>query len=259
MKIKLKTSDGFELEAIFQPVKGSTKGVILVHGISVSKESEATFLPAAKKLNRLGFSTLLFDLRCHGRSSGDSIKDFSISGGLKDIAAAVDFMKSKGVNWLGLAAASVGGGIGALYAQECQKQIKALLLLNPALDYDQCFLAPITRHSQTMFTDLWLRLKKDGFIEIGSRKFKAGTLFFKEMKHYRPQKALKKYVGPLRIIHGTKDKYVDYQAMVDYIKSLSNSEKEFISVLGAPHGFDQEPYKSQAVSLIAEFFAKIEP
>ncbi len=119
MNIKLTTSDNFQLDADFHPGTNG-KGVIFAHGMTVPRQDEEPFLIAAEKLNKLGFSTLLFDFRAHGKSQGDPKKDFTISNELIDLQSALEYMQShllasKGdafQAWIGLAGASFGGGHG---------------------------------------------------------------------------------------------------------------------------------------------------
>ena len=137
MNIKLTTSDNFQLDADFHPGTNG-KGVIFAHGMTVPRQDEEPFLIAAEKLNKIGFSTLLFDFRAHGKSQGDPKKDFTISNELIDLQSAFDFMKSQLLAfqgetpepWIGLAGASFGGGISALFAGEHSKDIKNSLLLS---------------------------------------------------------------------------------------------------------------------------------
>ena len=55
------------------------------HGITINKDDEGMFNESEPKLNELGFSTIRFDFRAHGKSTGDSIEDFNISGELIDL------------------------------------------------------------------------------------------------------------------------------------------------------------------------------
>ncbi|MFC1790295.1 alpha/beta hydrolase [Patescibacteria group bacterium] len=254
MKVQITTSDNFILDGVFKQVKGSPKGIIFAHGMTVDKDDEGIFVKAEPKLNKLGFSTLRFDFRAHGKSQGDSVKDFTISGELKDLDAVFDYLESKGMEEIGLAGASVGGGISALYAGIHPKRIKALFLANPALDYEKCFLKPTTSWAKEHFQNIFKRLNKKGFIEIGSRKFRVGRRLFEEMKQYSPCEELKKYLDPLLIVHGDKDSKVAYQDVVDCFNRLTSSQKNLATIRGSEHGFHEEPYESQVANMIVEFF-----
>ena len=75
-----------------------------------------------------------------------------------------------------------------------------------------------------------------------------------EMKRYYPCKALQKYKGPLLVVHGTQDEKIDYQHVKSCFDGLTNRKKKFISVKGTKHGFHEEPYESQVVEMLVEFF-----
>ena len=254
--MKIKTPDGFTLDAVFNEVPRSSKGVVFAHGMTVDKEDEGIFVRAEPRLNKLGFSTLRFDFRAHGKSSGNSITDFTISGELKDLDAVVSFMGKRGIKWIGLAGASFGGGIAALYASENPRTTQALLLANPAVNFEKGFLDPTTRWAMKHFANLYSRIKHRGFIKVASSKFKIGKKLFDEMKLYNPCETLRKYNGKLLIIHGDKDTKVAYQDVIECYRKLNNPNKKLEIIKGSEHGFHKEPYETQVVEKIVDFFTK---
>ena len=254
--MKIKSLDGFTLDAVFNKVPHSSKGVVFAHGMTVDKDDEGIFVRAEPRLNKLGFSTLRFDFRAHGKSSGNSITDFTISGELKDLDAVISFMEGEGLKWIGLAGASFGGGIAALYASENPQTIQALLLANPAVNFEKGFLNPTTRWAMKHFANLYSRIKHKGFIQVASRKFKMGKKLFDEMKLYNPCEALRKYNGKLLVIHGDKDKKVAYQDVVECYEKLNNPNKRLEIIKGSEHGFHEEPYEIRVVEKIVDFFIK---
>ena len=100
--VKLKTSDGVQLDAWFIPNKDSKKAVIVCHGYPMDKSDVlglTVFL--AKK-----FNLLYFDFRATGRSGG-----FFSTGGareVRDIDAAADYLKSRGFASAGAFGFSMG-------------------------------------------------------------------------------------------------------------------------------------------------------
>ncbi len=207
--MRINTPDGFKLDTIFLRGKNSQKGILFAHGMTVAKEDEGIFIRAQQKLNSLGFSTLMFDFRTHGKSSGDSTDDFTISGELIDLETAVQFMKKQGIKWLGLAGASFGGSISALYAGQNPSMIQKLFLANPVLDYNTAFLHPTNVWALKTFDNFSGKLKHFGFIEVASRKFKVGKRLFDEMPKYFPYKELSNYKKPLIIVQGDNDEKVN--------------------------------------------------
>lgn len=252
--IKIKTEDNFLLDATFIKPEKSTKAVIFAHGMTVDRDDEGIFVGAAGELNKMGLATLRFDFRAHGKSQGNSVVDFTISNELKDLKAVFDFMKNQGFERIGLAGASFGGGISALFAGEYPPQIQSLFLANPVLNYEKDFLISATPWAKKYFTDILERITKEGFIEVGSRKFRVGRKLFEEMKKFYPCKSLKKYDGRLLVVHGDKDSVFACRNVVECFETLPNQQKEIKILKGAKHGFHEEPYKAQAVKLIVDFF-----
>ncbi len=238
-EVEIKTDDGFTLAGIFVPSSGSKKGIVFAHGMTVDKSSEGIFVRAEPKLNELGFSTLRFDFRGHGQSSGDLTQDFTISGEMEDLKTAVKFMQDEGLEWLGLAGASFGGSIAALYAGDSPKSIQRLFLANPVLDYDKAFLHSTTAWAMKTFI-----------------KLVAGRPFVDEMQRYHPCQELKKYHSPLLIVHGDRDGKVDIKHVKNCFECLPNNQKEFIIIKGSAHGFHAEPFKSRVVDEVVNFFTK---
>lgn len=252
--IILTTPDGFKLSVEYEKIEKSEKVVVFAHGMTVDKNDEGIFVKAALKLKDLKVSTLRFDFRAHGESSGKPENDFTISGELTDLATIMLFVKNEGFKKIGLAGASFGGGIAALYAGEHVEEIEALVLANPALDYKKCFLNPTTEWARKHFVNLEDRLSKDGMIKIGSRQFGAGARLFEEMQQYFPDRKLAMYDKPLLMVHGTRDSKVAYGDAWEVYQQLDNPRKRFETIDGSEHGFHEEPYENMVTHMIAAFF-----
>lgn len=242
--ITLHTPDGFDLDAHYYPGTNGI-GIVFCHGLGWYKEGEEPFVEAAEKLSDKNFSTLLFDFRGHGKSSGDSAKDFTISGQLTDIDTAINYLKGHGVKTIYLAGASFGAGAAVLYTAK-HHGITKLLLSNPSLDYDRT----VTKH----FLPQLPLLETQGFIEAGSRKFKLGKKLFEELQQYAPYKELEQYKHDLLIIHGDNDTLIPHQGVVELFEKLENPYKRLSLILGADHGFHNEPFTSQVAEIIIKFF-----
>jgi uncharacterized protein len=254
--MKIKTKDGFLLDAVFNKIEGSKKGIIFAHGITVDKNDEGMFNRSEPKLKEQGFSTIRFDFRAHGKSTGNSATDFNISGELIDLETIVQFLKDNGITEIHLAGASFGGGICSLYAGKHFDQINTMLLVNPVLDFEKTFLRPTTAWAKKYFQNRLSKIEIDGIAEIGSRNYKVGKKFYKELTTYKPYKELTKYNSPILVIHGDKDTKVSCHATVETVKSLSNRKIRFEIIKGSEHGFHKEPYETQVVDLIVGFYGK---
>lgn len=226
--------------------------------MTVDKDNEGTFVRAEPQLNEMGFSTVRFDFRAHGKSSGNSITDSTISGELADLEAVVDFLRKQGISWTGLAGASLGGGIAALYAEKHPETTDALFLANPAINFEEGYLkSAAVRWAMKELANIYRRTKHQGFeefIEVTSRKFKEGKKLFNEMKLYSPCKSLQKYTGKLLIVQGDRDSLVDHQDVITCYEGLFNPHKRLEIIKGSEHGFHEEPYETQVVEVLVNFF-----
>lgn len=244
-KITLTTPDGFALDAHYYPGTNGI-GIVFCHGLGWYKEGEKPFVKAAEELGEKGYATLLFDFRANGKSSGDSVEDFTISSQLTDIDAAVTFLQKNGATTIYLAGASFGGGAVCLYAEKHQESIKKLLLENPTLEYERS----IKKH---FFPRLDI-LEKQGYIEVHKEKYKVGKKLYRELQEFNPYQSLEKYHNDLLIIHGDSDHIIAHQDVISQFEKLSNPKKKFSLIIGADHGFHEEPYTTQAAENIINFF-----
>lgn len=252
-EVTIKTSDGFELDTAYYKADGD-KIVIFAHGMTVDKDDEGIFIRAGDYLHADDFSTLRFDFRAHGKSSGDSAKDFTISGELHDLETVVQWVRKQGYREIHLARASFGGSIVALYAGKYPHLPVSIFLANPVLDYQKAFLNPTTPWAQENFQDTTKKVKQKGYIEIGSRNFKAGKSLFDEMTRFSPCEDLQKYSRPTLIVHGTHDTKVALEGVRDCYNQLPNTQKQLEIIEHATHGFHAEPFETDVVNLLVDFF-----
>lgn len=252
--MKLTTPDGFTLEVIYQKTENAKGVIIFAHGMTVRHEDEGIFVKASGELSHKGFSTILFDFRAHGKSSGDSLTDFTITNELIDLQTIMDFVHQEGYSLIGLAGASFGGGIASLYAGLHPERIQKLCLANPVLDFDQCFLHPPTPWAKQHFANVFERLEKEGSIKIGSRQYTVGRELFEQMRTYKPYETLESFQNPLLVVHGDLDSKVDHQKTFEHFQKLSNIQKRFETIKNSEHGFHEEPFETDVADMITKFF-----
>lgn len=113
---RIPTANGRILFGWFLPAAqaGQAPAVALLHGWGGNTE---TLLPLARPLHQAGFTVLLFDARCHGRSDEDSFA--SLPRFAEDLEHALDWLRQQpGVDSrrLALVGHSVGAGAALLVA-----------------------------------------------------------------------------------------------------------------------------------------------
>ncbi|CAG1004798.1 hypothetical protein METP2_03592 [Methanosarcinales archaeon] len=136
----------------FKSKKEHAPVFLLLHMMPATKESWNEF---AAHLQNKGFAALAIDLRGHGRSTDKNgtrldykeFKDSEHRESMKDIAAAKEFLKGKGVDISGMAiaGASIGANL-ALWQASIDKDVSLLILLSPGLNYRGIQAAQLAPH-----------------------------------------------------------------------------------------------------------------
>lgn len=251
--MKLKTSDGFSLDAVFNRVEKSKWVIILSHGVTSNKVEEVVLSALEKKLNEGGFSTLRFDYRAHGKSSGNSIEDFSISGELIDLETIIFFLKKEGFEKIGLVGVSFGGGVGAEFAGRHPDVINKLCLVSPVID-SSLVMHGTSDWCKKYFSNYEAKLSSKGYIVAGSSGFKFGPKAIKEMLTYTPHISLTHYPGPVLLVHGTADEIVNLADVQKVLKTVSVPHLRVELIKDGDHAFHKQPYQKIAVEKILSFF-----
>lgn len=132
-----KTLDSVLIRADYYPGT-STKGAILLHMMPMTKSSWRDFAPF---LVKEGYHVLAIDLRGHGESDGgpDGYRQFTDrqhEGSAHDIAAALDFLKQRGVDVarLTLIGASIGANLVVAF-MALHHEVKSGVLLSAGTKY----------------------------------------------------------------------------------------------------------------------------
>jgi len=252
-KIYLKNKDGLRLCGILtKPQKETKKCIILCHGITVTKDEGGIFTELAQKLANNGFAVFRFDFRGHGESEGDSI-DLTITGEERDLEATVKFLQNLGFHNFGITVASFGGGAVSLFVAKNKNLINALVLWNTIIDYHSILQPELPWPKENFGEKAMEKLEKQGYIEIGSRKFKVGKALFAELRQLEPWKIMQNLKIPMLFIHGDKDTYVPYGDSVKYSKLFKNANLETIK--DGEHGFhDNKKDSDKADTATVKFF-----
>ncbi|AKF79067.1 hypothetical protein MFUL124B02_00765 [Myxococcus fulvus 124B02] len=125
--VRLFTSDGLELRGWYVPSRNRA-AVVMTHGLS---QTRADVLPEARILRDAGYGVLLFDLRAHGGSQGET----STWGDLerRDVRAALEFVRARpdvDPTKVGALGFSIGSAAVAEVAAK-DKDVRAVVLLSP--------------------------------------------------------------------------------------------------------------------------------
>jgi alpha-beta hydrolase superfamily lysophospholipase len=107
--------DGIRLGGWFVPAAPPVRGtVIFCHGHAGSLDPDLKYVPA---FHRHGYHVLQFDFRAHGRSGGQHVSMGYYER--LDLLGAVDFLRRRGIDHVGVLGFSMGGAVAISTAAEC--------------------------------------------------------------------------------------------------------------------------------------------
>lgn len=146
-----RTQDGWNISAVYQPAQAQAKTVVLLHDLA---KSHKDFASLCDKLNGKGLGYLALDLRGHGESIANgtyhSFAKEGVDNGynkmVRDVNAAMDFLKGKGVNEDEVFLVGVGMGASvAAKASSMWPNIAGLALISPVTNFRDILSIPSLR------------------------------------------------------------------------------------------------------------------
>jgi fermentation-respiration switch protein FrsA (DUF1100 family) len=240
-EVSFKSMDGLTLRGWWIPAEGSQKAVISLHGHGGSMDPD---LHNAPPLHEAGFNLLMFDFRAHGRSEGN----ISTIGYLErmDLIGAVDFLRQKGMQRIGVIGFSMGGIVAMLATPDCE-EINAVIT-----DSAPAWL----RHSLAV----WASERR---VPAWLSPFLAWLTFFgtslrlgKNLFKYEPIYWVDRIVPrPILFIQGDQDQYVpprDFEALY----AAAGQGKQAWRVAGAGHCVIAQLYPEEYHQRIVSFFTQ---
>lgn len=235
-------SENLRLFGVLHIPKEKFSSVIIhCHGLGGGKGFH--HIKIAREFCKEGFGVLRFHFRCHGMSEGKQ-EDLTISGAIKDLKAAIDFInkfpltKNKSIGVEGI---SFGGMIAILTALR-NKRIKALAVFGAPLQI------PFLTNKEVL-----KELKTKGFYQYRPW-FKIGRRFFIDAKKYS-KKIIRKITIPTLIVHGENDEEVDVKNAYEISKLCS--KKKLVIIKSAGHQLkEQKKVLEQLINLELSWFKK---
>lgn len=107
--VTFSSRSGATLHGWWLPGSNSQAGVVLLHGSGTDRRS---MLERARFLKAAGYSVLLFDFQAQGESVGNHVTDGYLEA--LDARAAVEFMRQRGVEKVGIIGFSLGAAAAVL-------------------------------------------------------------------------------------------------------------------------------------------------
>ena len=238
------TDDGIKLNAkLDMPTNGATKCplCLVFHGFTGHIE-EDHILAVSKGLNEIGVATLRVDLYGHGNSDGE-FKNHNLYKWLNNILTVVDYAKTLDfVTEMYMCGHSQGGLAVTLAAAMERDVIKALIPLSPAYviiegaKEGELLGQPFDPENIPDMLQSW-----DGRELSGN--------YIRVAQSIDLDAAIKKYTGPVLIVHGDADEAVPVEYGIEASKKFANCTLKLIP--GDTHCYDY--HLDKAVEAVKEF------
>jgi len=250
-KIFFANQKGIMLSGILtRPGKSLTSSImILCHGFASSKNN-TTYSVLAPKLMNAGIASFRFDFFGHGESEGD-FADLTVSQSINDILAAIDFIKKKGYEKIGLMGSSFGG-LSSIIAASKTNLLKFLVLKAPVSNYLELY-----KNKDINVIKKW---EKNKYRTVEGKKLKYD--FYLDSINNIGYKAAEKIHIPVLIIHGNLDKDVPVEQSINLSKIIDDCALEI--VINANHSFSQQSHFRQMINsslkyILIQFGQKTRP
>jgi hypothetical protein len=233
----VRTVDGFQLSLVVTEASASDI-VIWMHGITVNKDEYLGFFrEGAHYLAQEGFTSIRFDFRGHGESSGSSL-DFSVVGQNLDVKAVIDYANEQIANTrarLHLVAASFGAPPAIFAGARYPDTINSISLISPVLSYKRTFLEPETEWAAGIFTEEQFKALDERGKLLFDQDFWIHRQLVEEMRIVRPDVGLRELRQPVLVFHGDKDSMVPYDVTAQVCRGVGNVK--LVTMFGVDHGF----------------------
>lgn len=233
---RVQTVDGFNLAATL--TRGKANDVIIwMHGISVDKDEYLGFFrEGAQWFRQQGASSIRFDFRGHGESSGTPL-DFTVVGQMLDVRAILSMAEQHfGPDpRLHIVAASFGCPPAIFAGVRLPAKIQSLSLIAPVLSYERTFLSPETEWGKEIFSTENVSLLNETGKLCFDDSFYIGHRLIEEMRLIDPESALRRLKQRVLVFHGDQDSMVPYNASIAACKGLDRVR--LVTLSGADHGF----------------------
>jgi uncharacterized protein len=224
---------------IFKETKISSNGVLLVHGITSSKDEGGFYVELEEQLFKEKLSVVRFDFRGHG-DSGIPSYQATISGMIGDFVSAINYMNSN-YDKYSIVAASFGASI-LLLSLDLIKDlsvINSIVFLNPVTNYLKTFTPEYSDWASTFFPKGGVTglINNEHEIKIGDN-FILNPVMGLEFFTYKPETVNWPKHIPLIILHGEKDAIVSINDSIEFVEK-QNANIELVKFELSGHGLDE--------------------
>ncbi len=258
--------DGTMLEGTLAGGEGSRDAVVLlVHGITSSRDEFGLFSSFAEHLAREGTPSFRFDYRCHGVNE-QPMESLTLSGVVNDVeAAAACALAQTRASRIHVVGMSFGGGLSAFWAATTKNTVSSVVMLAPVIDYEEDIIGQHGLLSDGMLDEHAQRLlQEQGFLETDGIRY--GPALLNELRYISGIEGIRHLKCESLIVHGDADTIVPYASSERFVKL--NPRCQLVNIPGTDHGFgvgDDEDLSSpetrakhqEVFRLVSNFFERV--
>ena len=214
----------------YKSLKGKGLGIIFIHGLNSDMNgNKALTVERYARKNKLNF--IRFDCRGHGKSEG-KFEEFTMSDWRKDLLDIIDNV-AKGPQIL--IGSSMGGWLMMLAAKARPKRIKGMIGLAAAPDFGKDLYNSLNKKNKREITSKGItKYSSYGFSYYLTKKF-----FIEAEKNRVLQKPFR-FIKPLILIHGLKDKVVNEDVPRKILKKVTGKNVNIIYLKESDHRLSSE-------------------
>lgn len=229
---------------LHQPEEASIGAVVAGHCFTCSRHT-GILRRVCNDLSRRGFSVLRFDFSGNGQSQG-AFEASTWSKQILEMEAAVQWMRDRGADWIGLTGHSLGAAI-ALLAARRSASIAAV-----------CRLAGRTRSSRPIHFLTAAQqetLAVDGRVAFTSRgrRLNLNQAFFDDAETYDLTAATRSLAIPMLMVHGDQDAIIPVSD-AHLARDANPQHVELFIVDGGDHMFSRPQHQELVGRTVADWF-----
>lgn len=246
-KVKFENKRDLELVGNYWEADSDT-GIVMSHGYTGDKTEWGYFDKIAEELNEAGYNVLAFDFAGSGESDDEALK---IKNQVEDLETAIDYIKSREIERVGLFGHSQGGLVSL---RNYSDDIEAMVLTSPVTDSMANYADYRLTESQRKELETegqWTKYREKG----PRTKIVIDKEILEEKESVDQDELLENVECPVRIIHGNKDEVVSLSSSETTIEKLDNSDLTVID--GLSHDYDSNLDKVSDSTI--EWFEKYLP
>lgn len=215
--VRFENSRGLNLVGNFWEAD-SDLGIVMAHGFTGSKEQYGKFTHIATVLNGAGFNVLSFDFSGCGESDDEVIE---IWREVEDLEAAVECLRNKGVDEIGLIGLSQGGTVCLEYGE-----VESMVLINPLT-------SALPEYSEKFSQKQKKELEERGFTFREKKgedriRFKFSKDLIGRKERLDQESLLEDVKCPVLIIQGERDETVPLEHSRRAVEKLDDARLETI-------------------------------